>query len=103
MIVMNVLQIKFAMNVKLVLLLLMMKDVKILILTTLYFTDDGNHYYTCSKQINNCLTYQGKIYVQNVNKTKNYAFGSDYHSKLTSPFYAARNKTRSIELIISYI
>ena len=28
--------------------------------TTLYITDDGNHYYTCSKQINNCLTCQGK-------------------------------------------
>ena len=28
--------------------------------TTLYFTDDNNHYYTCSKQIENCLTCQGK-------------------------------------------
>ena len=36
--------------------------------TTLYFTDDNNHYYTCSKQIENCLTCQGKKYVQNVKK-----------------------------------
>ena len=28
--------------------------------TTLYYTDDGYHYYTCSKQIDNCLTCQGK-------------------------------------------
>ena len=28
--------------------------------TTLYYTDDGYHYYKCDKQIPNCLTCQGK-------------------------------------------
>ena len=28
--------------------------------TKLCYTDDGNHYYTCSKQIDNCLTCKGK-------------------------------------------